>query len=125
MAQVGTGIRGPTGPDKANDHAGNAAVGSRNETWSGSGNNQPSRVSRNLAPASSVGGVACLVKRDGRRCTLPCPSRKVRARAFGNAPDHRKTIDKHTGAVRERAGLFACGGTKPPPRQESGTTTHE
>ncbi len=125
MTQAGTGIRGPTGPDKADDRAGNAAVGSRNETWSGSGNNQPSRVSRNLAPASSVGGVAWRVKREGRRYTLSCASRTIRARAFDDAPDHRKIIDKHTGAAGKRAGAFACSGARRSPRQESGTTTHE
>src|SRR4051794_22953600 len=57
------GIRGPTWPHKANDRAGNAAV--RETDWSGSGTNQPSRVSRYmlLAPALSVGGDGSVVKR--------------------------------------------------------------
>lgn len=56
MRQDRNGIRGPTGPHKANDRAGNAAV--RETDRGGSGTNQPSRVSRylRLAPAASVGG---------------------------------------------------------------------
>jgi hypothetical protein len=62
MDQQGNGIRGPTGPDKANDRAGNAAV--RRIDRGGSGTNQPSRVSRYvcLAPAASVGGGGADVK---------------------------------------------------------------
>ncbi len=55
-------IRGPTGLDKANDRAGNAAV--RRIDRGGSETNQPSRVSRclTLAPAASVGGGGADVK---------------------------------------------------------------
>jgi hypothetical protein len=62
MDQQRNGIRGPTGPDKANDRAGNAAV--RRIDRGGSGTNQPSRVSRYvcLAPAASVGGGGADVK---------------------------------------------------------------
>lgn len=55
-----SGIRGPTEDEKANDRAGNAAVGFRDR--GGSGTNQPSRASRNLAPAFSVGGAEASVK---------------------------------------------------------------
>ncbi len=60
--RIGNGIRGPTGPDKANDRAGNAVV--RETDRGGSGINQPSRVSRCecLAPAASVGGGGADVK---------------------------------------------------------------
>src|SRR5438045_3506148 len=56
------GIRGPTGRQKANDRAGNAAV--RETDRDGSGTNHPSRVSRYilLAPAPSVGGEKIDVK---------------------------------------------------------------
>ena len=62
---IGNGIRGPTRPDKANDRAGNAAV--RETDRSGSGTNQPSRVSRylRLAPAASVDGRRSDVKVGG------------------------------------------------------------
>ncbi len=63
--RIGNGIRGPTGPDKANDRAGNAAV--RETDQSGRRTNQPSRVSRYLvlAPAASVGGRGANVKIGG------------------------------------------------------------
>ena len=54
------GIRGPTRADKVNDRAGNAVVGFSDR--GGSGTNQPSRVSRYLAPAFSVDGGAGPVK---------------------------------------------------------------
>jgi hypothetical protein len=74
------GIRGPTGPDKANDRAGNAAV--RQVDRGGSGTNQPGRVSRNvcLAPAASVGGRGADVKvgaRGQRVPAMPCSGRRL------------------------------------------------
>ncbi|GEM_PF-6473147 len=120
-------IRGPTGPDKANDRAGNAAV---HETdWSGSGTNQPSRVSRYvvLAPAASVGGRADDVKvsiREGARIAMdghPPP--------FPAVADHRGCIDQsdgqEIGVAGKRAGLSLSAIVASIQYRESGTNSDE
>lgn len=50
---MATGIRGPTAHEKATDRAGNAAGGGKHRD--GSGINHPSRATRLLGPAFSVG----------------------------------------------------------------------
>jgi hypothetical protein len=79
-------IRGPTGPDNANDRAGNAAVHETDQ--GGSGINQPSRVSRYiyLAPAASVGGRGHDVK--------------VGSRASGRIAIHEKPLRRCVAATR-------------------------
>lgn len=124
------GIRGPTGPDKANDRAGNAAV--RETNWSGSGTNQPSRVPRYilLAPAPSVGGERSNVK------VSACP--RVRVVVHGH-PLRRSVTARHAGhadwcgtaggpARRAIAPASPCRAGRRTPTindQESGTPSDE
>jgi hypothetical protein len=93
-------IRGPTPPNDATDHAGNAVGGEKHR--GGSGINQPGLGTSFLAPGLSVGRKGASVK----------VARRVGARGVARV--------QATGAAGNRTGLVACAATRTLPLQESG-----
>jgi hypothetical protein len=127
MYRQRNGIRGPTGPEQANDRAGNAVV--RETDRGGSGTNQPSRVSRyvRLAPAASVGGEGEDVKTDihhGTRLAVhEYPLRRVGAARDGGEAD--QSNRRQTGGAGNRAGHSRCSIAASIRYAESGTDSDE
>ena len=103
-------IRGPTGPDSANDRAGNAAVHETDQ--GGSAINQPSRVSRYgyLAPAASVGGTGNGVKVGNRASGHIAMHDALLRRSVAVTRRHDATYPdgQGTGGAGNCAGLLAC-----------------
>lgn len=118
------GIRGPTWSGKANDRAGNAAVGSTDR--GGSGTNQPSRVSRKLAPAFSVGGNGGGVKVHARHPGMIAHEPPLRWRTVAACLGRENHGDARIAdAAGNRVGIFVYLRTNAALYEESGTYTDE